>query len=1157
MSRATRVALTLLATSALFGMAIAVTLAPAVAAADPPFTGFIVDSEVGNPVGDGMLHDRLPSTLTATGTTNHVTIVGSGWTFEIEKSSPFTVGQHFLPNSMFHVDDGEDSCVTPNPAITVLEAPVVVDGVITKFAADFARSRCTGTSGPALYVSIRIDSLIPPNILHVTSRLDFPDTYAGEIAATQTITVRNVGETTVDAQPVVASGPHPADFPVTDGCGVVSLDPGQSCTITVGFEPSTTASRTAALTLTSTAFGPARVIDLEGYGLSQLIKTPSALVLDGRPGSFASSDRYLDPVDMTASGDFQDVRIEAAEWNITFVAPDEGPLVVGTYEDVVWSGDGPNLRVGRSGSGCVPVDGSFTVLEAPVVDTDGTVLRFAADFTVTCQASDGKPIRGWVRFHSDLERPIETPVSYSIDVSTGASGSVGETITLTPRVAGADLLEAHRCRMGIEGGGSVHILRMQVAADACEPWTFTIPASPAGEYRVFGGLVTREGGHIEWTWSADAGLTITGGTPVPFTSNYAVQSWAASDLLSDPTPAFGQSFTLRPSAGLDGCQLRVFGGMESVQTDQDAGCAAWTLSLAAPTPSVVAEFFGDRADARVIGWAGTSTWPETDPELPYLGATWSETYNSSIAAFTGSGGSYASNLPAIFSGTARGNVYYTDDPATHAFAPVVRGTTSGTCTSDRQPLSVPVAGGACAAFDVPPIGMTGNVTTAVRFRLLDPQGDQVAEATTEIGYVDRMPPLALSAPAEAPAGAVVPVQVSTTAGAPATYDVQVTPVAAASSERLVPTATPKTYHGTFQPSIGSSGDAVALNVTGLTTGSWDVRAEFTDVLGGTAVATKRVVVSGSDTAAPAGTVSIASGAAYTTTTSVTVATAATDVGSGLSQVALSNDGTAWTTRPYAATQAWTLSATNGTRTVHVKWRDAAGNWSPVKVDTIVLDTVAATVTAPRRGFAPSTAIVAGRIQLRVPWGGTDATSGIARYWLQQQTDGGPWSTVSTSLTAPTLTRSLATGHRYAFRVKGIDKAGNVSDWATGPQVTLSARQEGNASIRYSGSWSTVSDTTAWGGVLKRSSKAGAKASLTFTGRSVAWVARTGPDRGKAVVYVNGAKVATVDLYASTAGTQRVVWVGSWTTSVSRKVTIKVLGTSGRPRVEVDALVTAN
>ncbi len=95
-----------------------------------------------------------------------------------------------------------------------------------------------------------------------------------------------------------------------------------------------------------------------------------------------------------------------------------------------------------------------------------------------------------------------------------------------------------------------------------------------------------------------------------------------------------------------------------------------------------------------------------------------------------------------------------------------------------------------------------------------------------------------------------------------------------------------------------------------------------------------------DRTIPSGTASLAGGAVFTKSTAVTVATTATDSGSGLSQVALSNDGAAWTNRTYASSQAWTLTGGQGNKTVHVKWKDAAGNWSAPKSDTILLDSVA-------------------------------------------------------------------------------------------------------------------------------------------------------------------------------------------------------------------------
>jgi hypothetical protein len=59
------------------------------------------------------------------------------------------------------------------------------------------------------------------------------------------------------------------------------------------------------------------------------------------------------------------------------------------------------------------------------------------------------------------------------------------------------------------------------------------------------------------------------------------------------------------------------------------------------------------------------------------------------------------------------------------------------------------------------------------------------------------------------------------------------------------------------------------------------------------------------------------------------------------------------------------------------------------------------------------------------------------------------------------------------------------------------------------------------------------------------------------VYVAGVLKATVDLRATSAHTRQVVWSIVYTTSATRTVTIKVLGTAGRPRVDVDGFLVGS
>lgn len=99
----------------------------------------------------------------------------------------------------------------------------------------------------------------------------------------------------------------------------------------------------------------------------------------------------------------------------------------------------------------------------------------------------------------------------------------------------------------------------------------------------------------------------------------------------------------------------------------------------------------------------------------------------------------------------------------------------------------------------------------------------------------------------------------------------------------------------------------------------------------------------SDTIAPSGTIKINNGNPYTNSSKVTLSLSAQDNpgGSGLSQMQFSNDGTVWSIpQPYAVSKTWDLSIGDGLKTVYVKFSDAAGNWSQVYSDSIILDTIA-------------------------------------------------------------------------------------------------------------------------------------------------------------------------------------------------------------------------
>ena len=105
-----------------------------------------------------------------------------------------------------------------------------------------------------------------------------------------------------------------------------------------------------------------------------------------------------------------------------------------------------------------------------------------------------------------------------------------------------------------------------------------------------------------------------------------------------------------------------------------------------------------------------------------------------------------------------------------------------------------------------------------------------------------------------------------------------------------------------------------------------------------------------DGTGPSGTLQINGGAAYTNNAIVTLATSATDAGSGVWQMRFSADGVTWGSwLAYATSSSWTLAGSDGSKSVHVEYQDRVGNLSADISAGIVLDRIAPTTTAACNG----------------------------------------------------------------------------------------------------------------------------------------------------------------------------------------------------------------
>jgi prepilin-type N-terminal cleavage/methylation domain-containing protein len=200
-----------------------------------------------------------------------------------------------------------------------------------------------------------------------------------------------------------------------------------------------------------------------------------------------------------------------------------------------------------------------------------------------------------------------------------------------------------------------------------------------------------------------------------------------------------------------------------------------------------------------------------------------------------------------------------------------------------------------------------------------------------------------------------------------------------------------------------------------------------------------------DTTAPTGSFSIgASGAAdagYTASQNASLHMSFAD-GCLPIVVNFSNDGATWGTDVvYDASSpqvSWPLSPGNGPKTVHGRVRDGAGNTVVLPVANVILD---ATPPTTPSGVTYSISCSGPDRTIDIDWGASvDGEGNLWGYRVEVSTDGSTWSqdgtTVSTSYSDVHKKNSTS----IRFRVAAYDRAGNSSETAPSPAISLVKNQ---------------------------------------------------------------------------------------------------------------------
>jgi hypothetical protein len=109
-----------------------------------------------------------------------------------------------------------------------------------------------------------------PFLTESAANLSFVATPVGSSAPSQSVTISNTGNAALNLTSIGVTGANPGDFIESNSCGS-SLGSGQSCAISVKFDPTAGGTRTAAITIADNSPGSPQLINLAGTGLAPAV----------------------------------------------------------------------------------------------------------------------------------------------------------------------------------------------------------------------------------------------------------------------------------------------------------------------------------------------------------------------------------------------------------------------------------------------------------------------------------------------------------------------------------------------------------------------------------------------------------------------------------------------------------------------------------------------------------------------------------------------------------------------------------------------------------------------------------------------------------------------------------------------------------------------
>ena len=209
---------------------------------------------------------------------------------------------------------------------------------------------------------------------------------------------------------------------------------------------------------------------------------------------------------------------------------------------------------------------------------------------------------------------------------------------------------------------------------------------------------------------------------------------------------------------------------------------------------------------------------------------------------------------------------------------------------------------------------------------------------------------------------------------------------------------------------------------------------------------------------------------------------------------------------------------------------------------------------PVASFVRGSRTTATGLPIRLSWPPAADQSPIASYELGETDGTEPMTVAGTGPTIRTVTTSIAFESPRTFAIRATDAPGNTGPWAVASPVSVFPTQESSPAVRRSSGWTSYTSTYALGGRAVYATRPGAIVRYSFTGGGIALVGATGPTRGAAEIRLDGVLVGRVNAYSRSSGSRWLLQALTVDPAIPHTIEVRVLGTAGHPRFDVDAFL---